>query len=568
MDEPSCLPGLRWGHLRYVLVLVVLAAGLRSWQLWHTEVATRDSIGFIRYAWRLHGESWPRVIRDSEQHPVYPFLIHLASGPVRALVPHDLPRAMQLTAQLVSCLAGVLLVVPTYFLGRELFDRRVGFWAAVLFQCLPSSGRILADGLAEPVFLLLVESGLLFACWAVRSRRVGWFVLTGLMSGLAYLTRTEGLLVAAVTGLVLVGLQWSRTWRRDWWAFGRAGLGLTAATLVVAGPFMCFIGGISLKPGIKHIFGKPGWAERVSLRREGARLGEASSAKPQAAEEQAHVIHAGLPLAMWNYKLGIKSKDRYGWAARALIVIINKGFFHFLSIPFLVGLFLFRRRLVQVPGMWVVLLQGIVLAAGLYRLGQSTGYLSERHALLIVVNGLFWAVATLDILCGWVARRVRRVEGSVLLVGLLAVLAVLPLPKTLAPLHADRAGFRAAGRWLAGQVEPGDVVIDPFAWSSYHAGLGLVIPVDHQAPEAIHCHVVGGSGQHSDSSGAPACYVVLDRSRSTHGHLWYLIEPAEALAKQGDPVRRFPVQAGKDRGEVIVYRVPKWCWLQQAVGSR
>ena len=164
MDEPSCLPGVRWGHLRFLLVLVVLAAGLRFWQVRHTEVATRDSIGFIRYAWRLHGESWPEVIRTSEQHPVYPFLIHLASGPVRAVVPHDLPRSMQLTAQLVSCLAGVLLVVPSYFLGRELFDRRVGFWGAVFFQCLPSSGRILADGRSITVADALAAKNIPF-CW-------------------------------------------------------------------------------------------------------------------------------------------------------------------------------------------------------------------------------------------------------------------------------------------------------------------------------------------------------------------------------------------------------------------
>src|SRR5262249_60079770 len=102
---------------------------------------------------------------------------------------------------------------------------------------------------------------------------------------------------------------------------------------------------------------------------------------------------------------------------------------------------------------------------------------------------------------------------------------------------------------------PGDVVVDPFAWSSYHAG--LVIPEDEPVPKPTHYHVVGGSGQHSNSSRVPVCYVVLDRSRSTHAHLWYLVEPAEALAKLGGPVQRFPVGVGKQRGEVVVYRVPK-----------
>src|SRR5436853_7935115 len=100
MEEPIDLPGARWGHFRWLLLVVVLAAGLRVWQVQHTEVTSRDSIAFIRYAWRLQSESWPTVIKKEKHHPLYPFLIHLAAGPVRALVPDDLPRAMQLAAQL------------------------------------------------------------------------------------------------------------------------------------------------------------------------------------------------------------------------------------------------------------------------------------------------------------------------------------------------------------------------------------------------------------------------------------------------------------------------------------
>src|SRR5438445_708850 len=101
MDEPTeprRAGGVRRGHLRWLLLLVVLAACLRVWQVCHTEVATRDSIAFIRYAWRLESEKWSEVIRNSDHHPVYPILIHLSSGPVRALVADDLPRAMQLAA--------------------------------------------------------------------------------------------------------------------------------------------------------------------------------------------------------------------------------------------------------------------------------------------------------------------------------------------------------------------------------------------------------------------------------------------------------------------------------------
>jgi hypothetical protein len=486
---------------------MVLAAGLRVWQVRHTEVTTRDSVAFIRYAWRLENDPWAKVVKQENQHPLYPFLVYLASSPVRAVVSDDLPRVMQLTAQLVSCLAGVLLVVPMYFLGCALFSPRVGFWATLLFQCLPASGRVLPDGLTEPVFLLLVASSLLFACRAVRSRGVGWFVLTGLTSGLAYLTRTEGLLVATVTGLVMLALQGSRTWRRPWPAFVRAGLALTVATLIVAAPFMLHIARLSPKPGVKIMMGG-----------------------------QAHLVHTPLPLAAWDYKPGMRAEDRYGWAARALGLVIDKGFFHVLTWPFLAGLFLFRRRPAQAPQMWIPLVLGVVLALLVYRLGQANGYLGERHVLLIVMGGLYWAVAALAVLCErGLPFRVRFPLGSLALPLLLLPVIGLALPKTLAPLHAERAGFRKAGQWLAKHVQPGDVVMDPFTWASYHAGL------------TFQC---GQAGPETS-----VCYVVLDRSRSIHEHLWYVVGPAEDLANRGVEVRRFPVRVGKNRSTVIVYRM-------------
>ncbi len=286
MDEPTIeLPGARWGHLRWLLLLLLFAAGMRAWQLTHTEVATRDSIAYIGFAWRLQSEPWTEVLRTSEHHPAYPLLIHLASGSTRQALPDDLPRAMQLAAQLVSCLAGVLLVVPMYWLGCELFDRRVGFWAALLFQCLPGPGRVMPDGLTEPVFFLLAAFALLFACKAVRTAHPAWCALAGLFSGLAYLARAEGLLVAGVTGLVLLGLQTSRLWRRSGPALVRAGLVLTLAMLLVAGPYMALIRGLTPKPSAVRMLDPS----------------KDPLAPPEADQQarQAGVVHAPLPLAVW-----------------------------------------------------------------------------------------------------------------------------------------------------------------------------------------------------------------------------------------------------------------------------
>jgi hypothetical protein len=213
--------GVRWADLRCLVVLVLLAVGLRAWQLTHTEVASRDSITYVRMAWQLEHNPWREVLPKSPQHPGYSLAVLAVSPLFRQLLPNDLPMAWQLSAQLASALASVLLLVPMFFLGRELFDRRIAFWGCLLFQCLPTSGKVMGDGLSDTLFLLFACAGLWFAFVALRRGTWPLFALTGLAGGLAYLTRPEGALIVGATGLVLIGLFVGR--RRSWrFVLGRA----------------------------------------------------------------------------------------------------------------------------------------------------------------------------------------------------------------------------------------------------------------------------------------------------------------------------------------------------------
>src|SRR5947209_4880368 len=108
-QEPPCPFG--W-ELALLAVLVVLAAGSRAWLMGHTEVAARDSVGFIRYALELERYPWKEVLERSLQHPGYPIVLLAVSWPVRHFLGGINPISMQLSAQLASALAGVLLVIP------------------------------------------------------------------------------------------------------------------------------------------------------------------------------------------------------------------------------------------------------------------------------------------------------------------------------------------------------------------------------------------------------------------------------------------------------------------------
>src|SRR5262249_53310363 len=122
--DPARTAGVSlWSDLGLLVVLIVFSGSLRVWLMCHTEVAARDSIGFVRYALELESQPWSEVLPKNLQHPGYPLALMLVSWPVRFVLGSTDCFTMQLSAQLTSSLAGVLLVIPMFYLGRELFNR-------------------------------------------------------------------------------------------------------------------------------------------------------------------------------------------------------------------------------------------------------------------------------------------------------------------------------------------------------------------------------------------------------------------------------------------------------------
>jgi hypothetical protein len=547
MDEPEVSAPFARGFTRtdlvYVLVLALVATGLRTWQLTHTTVASRDSIGYARIAWRLEHGDWKKVIPHAPQHPLYPAALLVVSQGVRHYLPDDLPFAMQLSAQLTSAVAGVLLVLPMFLLGRELFDRRTAFGATLLFQCLPSGGRVLGDGLSEGLFLLFATWALYLAARALRGRSMLPFALAGLASGLAYLTRPEGLIIAAVTGLVLLGAQVMARWRRPWLNLLGAGAALSLTTLAVGGPYMALIHGLTVKQ---------------SAIRVGDTLKLTGALNTKKMDQRVASLGVGLPLlAEWsdpNPDQHLPSERRL-WGFQVVANMLIRGFFWSSWLPALIALWVRRDRFWLVPGTWVVFLLCSMIAAALYGVAVVVGYASDRHLLLVILLGCYWAAAGVPILGEWVATTLGRIrpawrgsrwtDGGLWALGLWLLFCVGPLARTLETLHADRAGFRQAGYWLAEHAQTGDKIDDPYAWSNYYAGhvFTEVDPDDGlpftQGPEAK----------------PKVRYVVMEVSDNKHARL-LTEKPEELLAAGGHVEQSWPLSHRKDNAAVQVFVVP------------
>jgi len=493
-----------------LLVLLIIATSIRGWLLCHTEVTSRDSIGFERFAWELEHKKWKQALRSNVHHPLYPLTVLAMSVPVRQFVGGSDLEVMQLSAQLASGLAGILLVIPMFFLGKELFDQRVGFWSAAIFQCLPVGARVMSDALSESLFLLTSAMALLFALrgfsgiqnqksgaennprWSVFGFRISNFGFAGcgIFTGLAYLTRPEGILIAVAVIIVVACGRWLFQ-KKPTCIRAATSLGvLLASTAVVAGPYITIIQGFSNKTTTRDILKSeiqnPKFKNRdpKSSRPEFLGLqGQFDNPDEKSGTLRHHPFSVfgsrisdfgfgASSFAIWWPDGKVSDLRRHlGWSIYALVSELCKGFFYGAWILALIGLWAFRQRLMMWSGHSVLLVLCLLQCLALLRVAMFAGYLSDRHVLIIVLCGLYWGAAAVYMLTEGIRARegwFRRLFPSAAL--LFLVLAGVALPKTLEPLHTNRAGHHAVGLWLAEHITPADELDDPFCWAAHYAG--------------------------------------------------------------------------------------------------
>jgi len=503
----------------YLALLLLLVLPLRLWLLWNTEVAARDSIGFIRYALQFESKSWKETLLANHQHPGYPLAIWAVSQPVRALAGTD-AVTMRLSAQLASTLAALALLVPMYYLGKELFDRQIGFWGALLFQYLPVSGHHLSDGISEALFLFLVTMALWRGVPAVRGYKPLEFAWCGLFGGLAYLTRPEGALVVLAAALVLAGMQLTAGLRARWSRFCACGMSLGCAAAAVGGIYVLTTGHLTNKPAVEHI--------RDSIAR------QKHDAEPKLAPTPRGPLLASV------FGVFIKRTDdlptRLGRALGAMGAEFTQGFHYVGWAPALLGLFWSWSRLRGDPGFWLPAGYCLVHGAILLLLAMVEFYVSDRHMMVLILCGSFFMVAgvreAVERLCRWV----NQTQASRLATIALVLLATFCLPKTAQRLHSNRIGNHQAGVWLAPRLETGDMVEDDHAYTHYYAGQVFLEGKEPPVPSGYH----------------PLCYVVVTRSKDAEIGVGRN-EKEDGLRRHALLVYQWPENRPLEEARVVVY---------------
>jgi hypothetical protein len=544
-------------------VLITLVLPLRLWLLCNTEVTARDSIGYIRYALQFEQYSWQEVLTKNHQHPGYPALVWLMSLPVRAIDGATMPDNMERSTQLVNLFASLLLIVPMYFLGRQFFDRTVSFWSVILYQYLPISAQHLSDGISEPIFLVLLVSGLLQAVHAIRERTVWRCALCGLCTGLAYLTRPEGALILPAFACVLIVLQFRSEWRCAWQRFFACGTSALVTAVLIASIYFAATGRITNKLSAIETLNN-----LVKL------VAEIFCAQESSA------VAAGLSQRLQVFAVSFPTIDDKGMrllrSVWALISEVCAGFHYVAGIPALLGFWWTFGSMRRRADFWVVMAFSMLHSFILIALAMSVSYVSDRHVMILVLGGCFFAVAGLRelprrvlALCQtngvsdaspWpgsvlrpqgvstdpghvLAKNARKMwyrSAPVWFGILLFALIAFCLPKATQRLHGNRVGNHEAGLWLAKQIDHNDNanIVDDHAWSHFFSG--LIFQEGHE-PAFAKDH-------------PSKCFVVTTRSRDP---LVHSLRQSPKLAKNAEVVFHWPEHDDIEKARVVVYVQPR-----------
>lgn len=470
-----------------LFALAVVAVAVHLWLMSHTALTARDSLGFARHALCFETPSAVPVeqgerpkttidlIRESEHPPGYPLVIWGTYKVVSLVSTEPVADRALLSAQLANALAAVLLVVPTYLIGRLLFSRNVGFAAALLFQVLPVPARITSDGLTEGVYLLATSTAVFLAVRAIITPRISSFVLCGLATGASYLVRPEGLMIFAGPAALVFWLGLARRWPRDL-AFARLAA-LFVGVCLVAVPYMALIGKLTNKPSgqeLQNPFGPP-----RTIYHQGANTVPAAPSGPLFAE-------------WWNDARD-SGQSQNAWAVKSVFKEISKGANYVVWPLAVFAVLALRRKFAAEPGPWVlVVLIACNLTLLLY-LAARVGYVSERHTLLLTLLACQLAAAGLPLLAvslGQVFPSAERLGVRVTAATLLAALVLGSLPFALKTMHPNREGHKHAGRWLAANTQDDEAVVDPFCWAAWYAGRTLYRSSDYNPPVSRATYIV------------------------------------------------------------------------------
>ena len=458
-----------------LIALLGFAAGLR-WLMWSRAVTLfNDGPEFLAIAKSAAAGDFGAVL----SHPYHPLYSLLVAGV------HALGFDWENAGALVGVAGGTAAVGFLFLFLRDAFGAPAAWIGAGLLavhgRAVEFSSDVQSDGLYIGLFLAGVWFG--WRAWTRRSMRSA--AAAGLASGLAYLTRPEGLGLACIL-VAIVGLEWLRgNWRTAPALRVAGGVAMAAALCV-----MPYVFALQQNSGEWRLTQKKTVSQFTGAAPRAADVAapapitpSAPAASPLSAPIPPSVAPARAQIDRGEDGLAVeqaRSKPERAFASARMLLRTAKSAFRYGPLLLLVaGLVAARGRPSQ-RALFVAAIAG-AYAVLLYTLTFSMGYVSRRHALPPLLP-LFGYVGLGALALGsWLAKLASR-RGSAWLgrasplgigVAIAALVAVGELATQREPRREEDRAARAAAEWLRDHRPSGPLATTRLRLG-YYAGMPYV----------------------------------------------------------------------------------------------
>lgn len=470
----------------YAICLIAIVAFIIRYMFLGTEkIIDTDSVQYLTLAKNImngggfisDGSHYPDIIRP----PLYPVLVGLF---------HLVIKDLELSGRLVSIVFGSLLVILVYTITKNIFGRLAAIFSSIVVILHPVLTSISLSTVTDATFAFFVNMAIFLGWLSIDKKNSKYFLLTGIIFGVSYLSRQVGILFFC--GYFLFAIFWLK------WDGSLVNQIVKNIAVLLIGflilfiPYMAWVknyNGLWIEPGFKFVEVQAQWEVEVNKRlKENNLPGNGLSDEVRKYE----AIHHGLSddgkeIMLWkkmkelggdHSPIGL-NKQKLGSIYYNLYSLIN------LAIPSIFPTFLFFFMVFGIIGQeWskAILKKHLYLAFFFVVsiLFVSLSHLEERYLVPSIIIAAIWAGNGANNISDFCRNSVKKTISKnyyvvvcifLLMASLLPGIYKIHFKEKDEPLEQKRAGL-----WLK-ENKPNSVVMSRKPQISFYAeGKYLVLP--------------------------------------------------------------------------------------------
>ena len=444
----------------HILVLILsIAFALRLILVFQPEVIHSDGMVYILHAKEVLAGNWT----GGASGPVYPALIAFA---------YTFTKNYELAGIWVSVIFGVFLLIPVFYLGKEIFNEKVGVVSGLVAAVHPflyiSSGSVLT----ESTYHFFIVTSVLFGWFAFDKGRFYCVLLFSLFASMAFLTRPEAI------GFLLIFSFWVLLFnppkeRRHW--MRRIAMILVAilAFLALSFPYLL---------QIRKETGKWSISKKVNVS-----IGAFSEMKNMASLDESPFRREGLPLlSLIRDPLALLA--RVGTGLLKSFYTFQQAFNPILSFFAVIGwIGIIRNR-----SSYSLKANSYILTYHFFFFGFvfSIFFITRRYTSHMISISIPWAVFGFYMFLEWVHQRPKfvKTQKKLLTILLTILLIVLFIQGMMIHVRDHRVVQKEAGLWMKENLPRGGNIMSRSPQEPFYAELGWA-----KIPEGGYEEVLGAA---------------------------------------------------------------------------